>query len=85
MPEKGFKAEVAGRSVLDIARQLVGIATEGLHSRARAGAFDRDEAHFLNALRDVTERGETPAEEMLWKYHHQWEGNIDRVYEEYSY
>jgi len=56
-----------------------------LHSRAKSGAFDRDEAHFLNALRDVVDHGETPAEEMLSKYENEWDGDIDRVYVEYSY
>jgi len=85
VPAKALKAEIGGRSVLDIAKELLAISDQGLHSRAKAGAFDRDEAHFLNALRDVVERGETPAEEMLWKYENQWDGDIDRVYAEYSY
>ena len=85
VPGLGLKAEIAGRSVQQISADLLEIGTAGLASRARASDFDRDEGHFLNALRDVVERGETPAEEMLWKYEHQWNGDIDRVFGEYSY
>ena len=85
VPKLGLKAEVAGRSVLDIARQLLDIGTEGLHARAKASDFDRDEAHFLNTLREVVEREETPAEELLRKYHSEWGGSVDPVYDEYRY
>ncbi len=85
VPAKALKAEIQGRSVLDISKELLAISDQGLHNRAKAGAFDRDEAHFLNALRDVVDRGETPADEMFWKYENQWNRDIDRVYAEYSY
>ena len=85
VPKLGLKAEIAGRSVLEIAQELLEIGAAGLASRAKGSDFDRDEGHFLNTLRNVVERGETPAEEMLRKYEHQWNGDIDRVFAEYSY
>ncbi len=85
VPKLGLKAEVAGRSVHSIAGELLEIGTEGLHARAKASGFDRDEAHFLNNLRDVVQRKETLADEMLAKYHGAWGGDIDRVFDEYSY
>ncbi len=64
---------------------MLAIADDGLAARARAHHFDRDEAHFLNALNEIAESGRTPAEELLERYHGEWGGDLDRVYDEYSY
>ena len=85
VPAMGLHAEVAGRPVHEVAAQLLDIATEGLHSRAKASGFDRDEAHFLNALRDVVGRKQSLAGELLDKYEGTWEGDISKVFEQYSY
>ena len=44
-----------------------------------------DETHFLDALRETVERGETPADEMLAKYDGEWGGDLSRIYADYSY
>ena len=44
-----------------------------------------DETHFLSALREIVESGETPAEELLARYHGAWGGSLDPIYEEYAY
>jgi glutamate--cysteine ligase len=56
-----------------------------LKSRARAGAIDSDETHFLNALREIVASGRTAADELLEHYHGDWGGDLDRIYAEYSY
>jgi len=71
--------------VRDIAAELLKIAEGGLKARAAAGGFDSDESHFLNALRDTVERGETLADELLRKYRGDWGGDLSRIYAEYSY
>ncbi len=81
----GLKAEIRGRSLRDLALDVLAIAEAGLKARARAHDIDRDEAHFLNALREIAESGRTPAEELLDRYHGDWAGDLDRVYAEYSY
>jgi len=81
----GLRAEIGGRSLQDIAREVVGISESGLKARARAGAFDRDEAHFLNVLKETAETGRTPAEELLDHYNGDWGGDLDRIYADYSY
>ncbi|WP_112322349.1 glutamate--cysteine ligase [Oceanibium sediminis] len=84
---KGLKAEIAGRSLHDIAREVLGIAKEGLATRARpgAGGLIADETHFLNALHETVETGQTPADELLAHYHGDWNGDLSRIYKEYSY
>lgn len=81
----GLDAQVAGRSMRDIARELVDIAGHGLKARAKAFVFDADESHFLNALRETVDKGETLADELLRRYDADWGGDLDRIYADYSY
>jgi glutamate--cysteine ligase len=82
---RGLRAEIRGRTVREIALELLEIAEAGLKARARASEFDRDESHFLNALREIATSGQTPAEELLARYHGAWGGDLTRIYAEYSY
>ena len=84
---KGFGAEIRGRKMLDLAREVLAIADSGLRARALPGAGGMlpDERHFLNALHDQVDRGQTPADELLAQYHGDWGGDLDRIYSEYSY
>ncbi|MEO0622080.1 MAG: glutamate--cysteine ligase [Pseudomonadota bacterium] len=83
----GLKAEVAGRSLRDVAADLVAIAQDGLRARACPGAdgLIPDETHFLNALQEIVETGKTPAEELLAQYEGAWGGDLSRIYAEHSY
>jgi glutamate--cysteine ligase len=84
---EGLQAEVSGIKMMDFARQAVEISNAGLAARARTGAGGMvpDETHFLNALQDSLESGQTPADELLARYHGDWEGDLTRIYEDYSY
>jgi glutamate--cysteine ligase len=82
---RGLEAAIRGRSLREIAAELIEIAGRGLAARAVSGVFDRDEGHFLNALRDTVARGETLADEMLRRYRGEWKGDLSRLYAEYSY
>jgi glutamate--cysteine ligase len=81
----GLRAEIGGRTLRDIARDLLAIAEGGLRARGRAGRFDADEVHYLNALQESVASGETLADELLRQYHGPWQGDLKRLYEEYSY
>jgi glutamate--cysteine ligase len=83
----GLQAEVSGIKMMDLARQAVDISKAGLAARARTGAGGMvpDETHFLNALQDSLETGQTPADELLAHYYSDWEGDLTRIYEDYSY
>ena len=83
----GLAAEVGGRTMRDLAGQVVDIAEQGLKSRARpgAGGLLPDETHFLNALKDSLESGELPADELIRHYNTDWNGDVTHVFEEYSY
>ncbi len=83
----GLQAETHGIKMMDLARDLVAIADAGLKARARpgAGGLVPDETHFLNALKDSLDTGMTPADELLAHYNGDWNGDLTRVYREFSY
>lgn len=71
----------------DLAARTVEIAESGLKARGceGAGGLLPDETHFLNALKETLETGETPADELIRRYHEDWDGDVTRVFAEYSY
>ena len=40
---------------------------------------------LLNALHETVESGKTPADELLDCYYGKWDGDLSRIYEEFSY
>ncbi|RKF12987.1 glutamate--cysteine ligase [Roseovarius spongiae] len=85
--ESALDARVDGIDMHDLAREVLDIAEAGLKARARpgAGGLIPDETHFLNALRESVDTGQTPADELLSRYHGEWDGDLGRIYDEFSY
>jgi len=44
-----------------------------------------DETHCLNALKDSLDSCKVPADELLDRYHCEWNGDLTRIYGEYTY
>lgn len=82
---EGFSANLAGRSILEIAGTILNISEGGLERRGVAGNFDSDERCYLSALHELVKLGRTPAEELLQAYEARWNKNIDPLFNEYSY
>ncbi|MEC9199832.1 MAG: glutamate--cysteine ligase [Pseudomonadota bacterium] len=85
--EQGLQAQVDDIRMHDLARQVVEIADQGLKARAKpgAGGLVPDETHFLNALKESIETGQVPADELLTRYKGDWNGDLTRIYADYSY
>jgi glutamate--cysteine ligase len=81
----GLKAEVGGRTVRDIARDVVAIAREGLKNRGRLNGSMSDERGYLAELEEIVDSGLTPAERLLDLYHGPWRGEIAPVFEAAAY
>ena len=81
----GLKAEVAGRSVRDVARDMVAIAREGLKNRSRLNGAGVDERGYLAELEEIADSGITPAERLLALYHGPWRGEVASIYEAGAY
>ncbi|MCW8874030.1 MAG: glutamate--cysteine ligase [Xanthomonadales bacterium] len=85
VPRLGLRAEVRGRSVRDMARELIELARKGLAARGRLNAAGDNETGFLSPLQEVAETGVTPAERKLALYHGAWNGSVDPVFTECAY
>ncbi|MCW5692810.1 MAG: glutamate--cysteine ligase [Pseudolabrys sp.] len=85
VPKLGFKAEIRGRNVLTLAQETLRVSAKGLARRKRLDRNGRDETRYLRPLEESIARGITPAEELLEKFHGEWGGNVDRIYDEYMY
>ena len=83
----GLQGEAGGVKLHDVARKVLEIAEAGLAARARpgAGGLVPDETHFLNALKESVETGQVPADELIEAYEGRWDGDVTKVFGEYSY
>jgi len=84
VPKLGFRATIGGCSLLDLAKQCLALAREGLRRRGRLDTEGRDEGRHLEPIEEFVARGRTPAEELLEKFHGAWGGSVAPVYDEYS-
>ena len=85
VPRLGYKATIAGRSMLDVARDVVAIARDGLKRRDMRDSQGRDETRFLDTLDESLSAGKTPADLLLERYHGAWGGSVDPVFTEDAY
>ena len=74
-----------GGTVRDLAAQVLEISTEGLNSRSRLNSAGDNESGFLDPLREIVATGVTPADRLLDKYENEWNGDVSRIYEEFSF
>ena len=81
----GLKAEIAGRSLQDVARDMVAIARGGLKRRAQMNGDMLDETVFLGTLEEIADSGMTPADRLLELYHGPWRGDVRPVFDHLAY
>ncbi len=82
---RGLAASAAGRPVLELARHFVDISAEGLRRIAERGETDLDERSFLDPIRELLERGQSPGEVYLASWRGEWHGSLDRLIEASRY
>jgi glutamate--cysteine ligase len=82
---RGLKAEVGGRSVQDVSKDLLAIAKQGLRNRNRLSGGLVDESGYLSELEHIAETGVTPAERLLELYETRWARDASRVFEDFAY
>ncbi|NCF79647.1 MAG: glutamate--cysteine ligase [Alphaproteobacteria bacterium] len=80
-PQAGLQTPFRGGTLLDMAREIVPMATLGLKNRGRGDGTGADESLFLAYLEDITESGKSSAEKLLDSYHGAWGGDIQKAYE----
>ena len=81
----GLKAQIAGRSVQDVAKDMLAIARGGLKRRNQLSAGMVDESNYLSQLDEIADSGVTPADRLIELYHGPWGGDASKVFESFAY
>ncbi|THD67112.1 glutamate--cysteine ligase [Phenylobacterium sp.] len=81
----GLKAQIAGRSVQDVAKDMLAIARDGLRRRNRLSGGMVDESNYLSQLDEIADSGITQAERLLELYNGPWAGDASKVFENFAY
>jgi len=74
-----------GQSMREFADKVLDISAAGLTRRARLNSAGDNEGGFLDPLRDVVATGMTPADRLLFKYEQEWDCDVSKIYEEFSF
>jgi glutamate--cysteine ligase len=86
VPRLGLKTPLpGGRTLQDIAGQVLDISRSGLAARARLNGAGDNESGYLSTLDEVVATGQTNAERLLDRYKNEWAGDLSRVYAEESF
>ncbi len=85
VPVEGLAAKIAGRSLREIAADVLKLSRAGLAARAITGCKGRDETQFLDVLDESVASGQTLADELITHYQGDWNGDVTRVFRDYAY
>ena len=86
VPKQGLNAKLPdGRTLNDLAKQVLDIAAAGLTARGQINSMGDNESGFLNPLRQIVESGKSPAQLLLEKYETEWGGDLSKIYDEMSF
>ena len=85
VPTQGLKAMIRGRTVQDVARDVLQLSRAGLDARNQQSRKGRTESSFLDVLDETVSTGKTAADQLLELYHGAWKGDISRVFRDFAY
>lgn len=86
VPRLGLNATAPdGRSLLDVAKQVLDIAGNGLAARGEVNSMGDSEVGFLRPLLDIVADGKTSADRLLERFNGEWQGDMSRIYQEKSF
>jgi glutamate--cysteine ligase len=85
VPALGLKAIIRGRTVQDVAKEALAIASQGLAARKQHGCKGQDERTFLDLLNETVASNKTAADQLLELYYGNWKGDVTRVFRDFAY
>lgn len=85
VPKSGLRTKFKGRTVQDVALDVLKIARAGLIQRRALNGAGVDEAHFLDPLDHIAESGKTASDLMLDAYETRWNRSVDPAFTEQAY
>jgi len=81
VPRTGLSTPFRGRTLRNLAREVLALAEGGLLRRAQRNDKGQDETRMLTPLMEIVETGRTEADRLIALYKGPWEGDIDRLFE----
>ena len=85
VPRLGLKAMIRGRTMRELAAEVLVLARTGLAARAISGCKGKPETTFLDVLDETVSSGKTAADNLLDLYNGAWKGDVSRVFRDFSY
>ncbi|ABS69425.1 glutamate--cysteine ligase [Xanthobacter versatilis] len=85
VPRLGLKAEIAGRQLRDIARDVLKLSEAGLKRRGFHDRLGRDETRFLEPLEEIVLTGRSPADKLLALYNGEWDHSVEPAFQALAY
>jgi glutamate--cysteine ligase len=82
---QAFKTPFRGRTVGDLAREMLAISSAGLRRRASQDSVGSTEEGFLQPLIELVERGYTRAEELLRHFEGDWQRDMAPLFRDYNF
>lgn len=81
----GLKAEIAGRRLQEVAKDVLDIAHKGLSRRQNLDKAGNNESGLLQPLTEVVRTGRTLAEVKRHEFTHEMGGEMRALYEKYAF
>jgi glutamate--cysteine ligase len=82
VPKQGLRTPIAGKNAGYFAHEAVKLAQQGLRRRAVRLHGAADETRYLDRLFMITEGEMSYADDLLMRFQHFWNGDINKVYED---
>jgi glutamate--cysteine ligase len=82
VPFQALRARIKGRTLREVALDMLTLARGGLQRRALRDADGADESIYLAPLEAIAEKGEPLAAERLEAYNGRWGRSVDPAFEE---
>jgi glutamate--cysteine ligase len=85
VPRLAFNTPFRGRTVGDLARDMLDISAAGLRRRASHDSIGTTEEGFLQPLIELVDKRQTRAEQLLERYHGEWNRDLAPLFTEYNF
>jgi len=85
VPRLAFNTPFRGRTVGDLARDMLDISAGGLRRRASHDSIGTTEEGFLQPLIELVDRRQTRAEQLLERYNGEWNRDLAPLFTEYNF
>ncbi|MGD0723507.1 MAG: glutamate-cysteine ligase family protein, partial [Roseiarcus sp.] len=84
-PRLALGATIAGRSLVEIGREILVVARGGLARRRRRDAGGCDEGVHLDPLDAFVGAGRVAAQDWIARFEREWDGSVDPAFAEACY